>query len=114
SPLWVHTCMLGDSTMRLSTIGLLVTLAFGMLWAPSPSLAQSVAKIPRIGILTYAFQPYSGFEAFHRGLRDLGYVEGQNIVIESRFAALSLEKLPDLVAELIRLKVDIIVALGGP
>jgi putative ABC transport system substrate-binding protein len=52
-------------------------------------------------------------EAFRQGLRDLGYVEGQNLVIEDRYAEESLERLPDLVAELVRLKVDVIVAGGA-
>jgi putative ABC transport system substrate-binding protein len=52
-------------------------------------------------------------EAFRQGLRDLGYVEGQNLVIESRYAEGREERLPDLAAELVRLKVDVIVA-GGP
>jgi len=52
-------------------------------------------------------------KAFEQGLRDLGYVEGQNLVIESRYAEGRLERLPDLATELVRLKVDVIVAGGS-
>jgi putative ABC transport system substrate-binding protein len=102
--------------MRLSTLGLLVTLAFGMLWAPDLSHAQSVAKTPRIGILTTIFAPlsaHSAFEAFRQGLRDLGYVEGQSITLEYRFAEGKEERFPELAAELVRLKVDVVFAVGA-
>ena len=78
------------------------------------SEAQQPARIHRIGILS----PVSGsvfparVEAFRRRLRELGYVEGKNIVIEYRYAEGKGERLPDLVAELVRLKVDIIVTIG--
>jgi hypothetical protein len=71
--------------MRRSILGLTLTLALGLCLAPSSSHAQAVAKIPRIGLLTFALQPYAGFEPFRRGLRDLGYVEGQSIALEYRF-----------------------------
>ena len=67
--------------MWLSMVVCIVTLGFFLV--PDPSHAQAGAKMPRIGILTYAFEPYAGFEAFHRGLRDLGYVEeGASISIK--------------------------------
>ena len=79
--------------------------------------AQQPARIHRIGILS----PVSGsvfparVEAFRQRLRELGYVEGKNIVIEYRYAEGKSGRLPDLVAELVRLKVDIIVTIGpGP
>ena len=65
----------------------------------------------RIGLLNSA--PTARVEAFRQSLRELGYVEGQNLVIESRYAEGSGERFPDLAAELVRLKVDVIVA-GGP
>ena len=76
--------------------------------------AQQPAKLPRIGYL--AGNPLSGMsarvEAFRRGLHDLGYVEGKNIVIEWRSAEGNLDRLPALAAELVSLKVDIIVTSG--
>ena len=74
--------------------------------------AQQPAGIPRIGILlpTTASVYLPRVEAFRRRLRELGYVEGKNTVIEYRYAEGTLERLPDLAAELVRLKVDVIVA----
>src|SRR5262245_11241656 len=66
-------------------------------------------KVPRIGFLAATLQQHY-VEAFQQGLRELGYVEGQNITIEYRFADGKFERLPDLAAELVRLKVDVIVA----
>ena len=77
--------------------------------------AQQAKKVPRIGFLTAA-SPSSvaaRIEAFRQGLRELGYVEGKNIVIEYRYAAGKLERQSALAAELVHLKVDIIVT-GGP
>jgi putative ABC transport system substrate-binding protein len=78
--------------------------------------AQQPARIPRIGILVVASASSQSarVEAFRRRLRELGYVEGKNIVIEYRYAEGKLERLPDLVAELVQLKVDVIVPAGGP
>jgi len=99
--------------MRCTTVGLIVLLALGLFLAPYPSQAQSVAKTSRIGILNPAFDPHPPLEAFRQGLRDLGYVEGHNIVLEYRFADSRYERLPELAAELVRLKVDVILAEGG-
>ena len=70
--------------------------------------AQKPAKVARIGVLSGPPDP--GVEAFRQGLRELGYVEGKNIAIEHRSAEGKLDRLPDLAAELVRLKVDMIVA----
>ncbi|HEY2918879.1 MAG TPA: ABC transporter substrate-binding protein [Candidatus Binatia bacterium] len=77
-----------------------------------PALAQQVAKVPRIGFLsgTSAAATAANVEAFRQGLRELGYAEGNNIAIEYRFAEGKRERLAELVSELVRLKVDIIVA----
>ena len=90
----------------------LIALGAGALVAPFGAFAQQ-GKVWRVGFL------YSGsrqgsvrlrlFDAFPRGMRELGYVEGKNLVIEWRFADDRLERLPDLAAELVRLKVDVIV-----
>ena len=73
--------------------------------------AQQPAKIPRIGILIAASTSFysARVEALRQRLRELGYVEGKNIVIEYRYAEGKLERLPDLAAELVRLKVNVIV-----
>ena len=92
----------------------LALLTLTLVLASSLSHAQAVAKLPRIGMLTSAFDPHSGFEGFRQGLRDLGYVEGQSIALESRFAEGKVERLPALAAELVRLKVDVILAAGVP
>ena len=91
--------------------GNLATLVF----AP-PALAQTTTKVPRIGYL-FSFAPAEGqhlWEACRLGLRDLGYVEGHNIVLEPRWADGHHERMPELVAELVRLKVDVIVAAATP
>jgi putative tryptophan/tyrosine transport system substrate-binding protein len=77
--------------------------------------AQQPGKIPRIGYLTGASPSTisSRIEAFRQGLRELGYVEGKNIVIEWRYAEGKLESLPALATELARFKIDVIVT-GGP
>jgi putative ABC transport system substrate-binding protein len=97
-----------------STIGCIVTLILSLLAAPLTSSAQQAAKVPRLGLLipgsSSAFAPR--IEAFRHGLRDLGYVEGRNITIEYRFAEGQYDRLPELVAELIRLHVDIMVTDG--
>jgi putative ABC transport system substrate-binding protein len=75
--------------------------------------AQQPAEIPRIGILIPSSASSSArVEAFRRRLRELGYVEGKNITIEYRYAEGKLERLPDLAAELVQLKVDVIVTTG--
>jgi putative ABC transport system substrate-binding protein len=78
--------------------------------------AQEPAKIPRIGLLGVisASAAEGRIEAFRQGLRDLGYVEGKNIVIEYRTAEGKLERLPALASELVRLRVDVIVTRGPP
>ena len=78
-----------------------------------PTEAQQPTKIPRIGFLTSSPSVFPGrIEAFRQGLRELGYVEGKNIVIEWRYTEGKLDRAPALAAELVRLKVDIIVSSG--
>src|SRR5262249_31963458 len=78
--------------------------------------AQQVKKVPRIGVLwLYSPTIASPFaEAFRQGLRGLGYVEGQNIALEERWAEGRFDRLPSLAAELVRLKVDILVTASTP
>jgi putative ABC transport system substrate-binding protein len=75
-----------------------------------PASAQQKRKMPRIGYL--GVTELSGDSAFRKGLRDLGYVEGQNIAVEYRYAAGKVDRLASLAAELVNLKVDVIVASG--
>ncbi len=89
-------------------------IAFGFLGLPLVTEAQQSAKVYRIGILFIGGGPRTVVDPFFQGLRDLGWVEGQNIVIERRNAEGHEERLPALAAELIHLKVDVILAAGGP
>jgi putative ABC transport system substrate-binding protein len=92
--------------MMIRTIGLIVTLALGLLAGPLPTEAQQAGKVYRIGFLT----PGSSVpKEFRQGLRDLGYVEGKNIIFEPRFAEGKLDRFPRFAEELVRLKVDVIV-----
>jgi len=90
-----------------------VVLALGLLAAALTAEAQQAAKIARIGYLAsnVSASPHLN-EAFRQGLRDLGYVESSNLVIEYRDAEGKFERLPALAAELVALKVDVIVAVG--
>jgi ABC-type uncharacterized transport system substrate-binding protein len=89
-------------------------LTLGTLSAPLAIEAQQAATVPRIGFLQLnpAANPHLR-GAFLQGLRDLGYVEGRNVVIEYRSAEGKAERLPALAAELVALKVDVIVSGGG-
>jgi putative ABC transport system substrate-binding protein len=96
-------------TTRRAFIG---TLAGGLLAAPLAEDAQPAGKVYRIGYLSASTGTSNPrvIEAFLQGLRELGWIEGQNIAIEYRFAEGRFDRLPDLAAELVRLKVDLIVA----
>ena len=102
-----------EANVRFRTTALLA-LALAILLAPLAADAEQPGKVFRIGIL--ANVPLTDPEgarlwgAFIRGLRELGYVEGQNITIEWRVSEGKYERLPDLAAELVRVKVDVIVA----
>jgi putative ABC transport system substrate-binding protein len=99
--------------MWLRAIPLIVIVVLAILVAPLAAEAQQQGKVPRIGILTPASEASTPlWEAFRQGLRELGYVEGKNIVLEYRFAAGQNERLPALAAELVRLKVDLLVTDG--
>jgi putative ABC transport system substrate-binding protein len=102
--------------MARNLIGLLVILALGFFVMPLTVEAQLAKNVHRIGLLS-AGSPLSdraNVEAFQQGLRALGYVEGQNLVIEYRYAEGQAEQLPELAAELVRLEVEVMVAGGAP
>ena len=108
--------------MRLSTLGLLVTLALGLglFGPPRVATAQQPGKVYRIGFLSAMAppapaqptgQPRSPFlQPFWQAMRQLGWREGQNIVLEARWADMRFERLPALATELVQLPVDLILA----
>ncbi len=100
--------------LRGIALGGFVTL--GTLTATAPAEAQQPGSVPRIGTLGANPSPAIAhlWEAFRQGLRERGYVEGQNILIEHRSAEGKWERLPELAAELVRLRVSVIVAGGTP
>ena len=98
--------------MRLRTIGLISTLVLGLLAGPLVAEAQKAGKMPRIGFLSFRSGPRGPDEAFRQALRDLGWIEGQNIAIEYRWGAGKQGRYPALAEELVRLKVDVIVTTG--
>src|SRR5437016_5076751 len=101
-----------DPVMERRTF--MAMLAGSIVVVPLAVEAQQAAKLPRIGFLSLNLAPNAHLhEAFRQGLRDLGYVEGHNVVIEIRDADGKFERLPALAAELVALKVDVIVTGGG-
>jgi len=91
----------------------LFTIALGIFGTPLAGEAQQASKVKRIGFLRVGPPPTTFIEGFRQGLRELGYLEGQNITIEYGLAR-SAAQLPDVAAELVRLKVDVLVASGTP
>ena len=93
----------------------LATLTGGLLAAPLAAEAQSAGRVYRIGIISpTSLFPEHPSHAFRQALRELGYVEGQNVIIEQRFAEGQAERFPELLAEAIRLKVDVLVVGSTP
>ncbi len=86
----------------------IVALMLGLLAAPLAAQAQEAARVYRVGFLSPG-SPGPTIHAFREGLREVGYVEGRSLIIEARFAEGRSERLPELVAEVIRLKVDVLV-----
>src|SRR5258705_12070385 len=95
---------------------LLLALGAGALAAPLACFAQQPGKVWRVGFLALrsptASNPIASYDAFTQGMGELGYVEGKNLIIEWRLADGKVERLPALAAELVQLKVDVIVAAG--
>jgi len=93
-----------------------ITLVGGMAAWPLAARAQQADKIARVGLLTLntPAQTISRLAAFQEGLRELGYREGQNVILEPRYGEGSLARLPTLAAELVQTKVDVIVPAGYP
>src|SRR5437764_1229512 len=92
----------------------LSAVILGLLAAPAVE-AQQVGKIPRVGFVEAGSRSANQHfaDAFRAGLHERGYVEGQNITVEERWAEGKIERFPDLLADLLRLKVDVIVQASG-
>ena len=104
--------------MRLAVIRAATAVVLLLLSASlGTAAAQPPAKVQRVGYLSPGSSSDPArlrrFDAFRQGLRELGYVEGQNIAIESRWAEGKYERYPALVGDLVRSKVDVIVTVGG-
>jgi putative ABC transport system substrate-binding protein len=97
--------------MLLARALLISTLALGLLAAPLRSHAQQPSRVPRIGLLLPGTAAPTAhlWEAFRQGLRERGYAEGQNIILERRYGEAKAERIAELAADLVRLKVDVIV-----
>ena len=91
-----------------------LSAALVLLAALGPAGAQPAGQIPRVGFLGAGSSISANVEAFRQGLRELGWAEGKNIVIEYRFAEGRFDRLPDLAADLVRLKVDVMTAAPTP
>ncbi|HET9131202.1 MAG TPA: hypothetical protein VFO86_09655, partial [Terriglobia bacterium] len=93
----------------------LIAIVFTFVIGGVEALAQGPGKVPRIAYLSAAsaFSQVTQLDAFRQGLRELGYTKGNNIVIEERYADGKRDRLSEFAAELVRLKVDVIVT-GGP
>ncbi len=94
---------------------IILAMAFAVLISAHPTDAQQAGKVPRIAILSIARPgPRATIDALRQGLRDLGYIEGQNIIIEYRFAERKYDRLPRLAAELVSLNPDVIITSTTP
>src|SRR5262245_33723192 len=98
----------------MTALAFIVLLALSILVAPLASAQPSPAKVFRIGQLTLASPSTDDPDGFRQGLRELGYVEGQNIVIEYRSAEGRVDRLGALATDLVRRQMDVIVATGSP
>ncbi len=98
----------GDRMMRRAAFVAAIALGVGVGGAPLAAPAQQPEKVFRIGVLSSASRASTAGDAFRKRLHDLGYISGQNITIETRFAAGDFSRLPALAADLVRLPVDVI------
>ena len=101
----------------MPTISILALLTFLMSAVLQPAQAQQPKKVPQIGFVSGAGDPSNpgpAVESFRQGLRDRGYIEGKNILVEYRYAEGGRERIPSLVSELVQLKVDVLVLVTLP
>jgi hypothetical protein len=112
SPPCLASATMGGS-MRLARLTVTV-LAVALLAAPLAAEAQEAGKVPRIGVLSAGAAPSLDFaDILRRGLAELGWIEGQNVHIDYRYAEGRPDRYPALVSELLSLKVDVLVVGGG-
>jgi putative ABC transport system substrate-binding protein len=97
-----------ENLKLVGTFAIALTFVFG----GAAAQAQLAKRIPRIGFLSVRAGVESREEAFRHGLRELGYIEGQNLIVEWRFAKGQANRLPELASELVQLKLDVIVTAG--
>src|SRR5215471_2022717 len=116
SPYWSEPTRSSNKQRLMDRRAFIAMVGGSILAAPVAAEAQQALKVPRIGYLSGDTRTTaSTFEdAFRQGLRELGYVEDQNIAIEYRWAEGKYERLPQLAAELVRLKVDVMLAVSTP
>jgi putative ABC transport system substrate-binding protein len=103
-----------DKTIKLAV---LFAILISLVGSAGVAAAQQPTKIPRIGFVSLTGDPKTPGpqdEAFRQGLRDLGYIEGKNIVVEYRYVEGKLDRIPSLVAELVQLKPDVLVVQALP
>ena len=105
---------LSRMVVKSTATRLAVVAAVLLLAGPVAAEAQQAAKVYRIGFVSPASPNIETSQAFRQGIRELGYVEGRNVIIEARYAEAQSERLPDLVAEVLRLKVDVLVVASTP
>jgi len=98
--------------MKTARVFFALFVAFGLAWVPLAASAQQAGKLPRLGWLGNYLPAFPAYEGFREGLRELGYVEGKNIIIEARWAEGNLDRLPELARELVRFNVDVLY-VGG-
>jgi putative ABC transport system substrate-binding protein len=103
---------MGENTMTKSFFFWLLASFF--LTNASVADAQNKATVPRIGVLYLGVPPNANFDVFIQELRELGHIDGKNILIEYRYAEGKEDRLPELAAELVRLKCDAIFTAGTP
>src|SRR6266566_5964525 len=100
--------------MWYSAVGSIVTLVLSLLIAPLTAAAQPPGKVYRIGFLSAEPLLASRWEALLDGLQERGYREGQNLVFERRFSEGKAERFPEIAAEMIQLRVDLVIAITTP
>src|SRR5499425_2424561 len=107
--------MIGAKRQRRVVVKSLALISWVLLFTLCSSTeAQQPKKVPRIGYLSLTNGPGWQEEEFLKGLHDLGYVERQNIIVEYRWAAGKIDRLPALVEELVRLKVELVIGRTTP